>query len=99
MEPETKQEKVVWRVHKFGGTSVADARCFEHVCAIFEQHPDEVVPVLRPHAYAVRLRRHEARGMCGTESAVAVLGQHAQGHSDFAQALEKEDMVQTDNKE
>jgi aspartokinase/homoserine dehydrogenase 1 len=28
-----------WRVHKFGGSSVADAGCFERVAAIIEQDP------------------------------------------------------------
>ena len=28
-----------WRVHKFGGSSVADARCMERVAAILEDDP------------------------------------------------------------
>ena len=52
-------------------------------CAILEQHPDEDVPVLRLHAYNVRLHRHEARGMCVAESVMAALGHQVQGHSAF----------------
>ena len=34
-EPETDR----WRVHKFGGSSVADARCLERVASIIEEDP------------------------------------------------------------
>ena len=33
----SRSNSLVWHVHKFGGTSVANAACFEQVRAIFER--------------------------------------------------------------
>jgi bifunctional aspartokinase / homoserine dehydrogenase 1 len=35
-----------WRVHKFGGSSVADANCFERVAAIIEEDPRKRLAVV-----------------------------------------------------
>ncbi|HNR21699.1 MAG TPA: bifunctional aspartate kinase/homoserine dehydrogenase I [Steroidobacteraceae bacterium] len=37
----TGSDRTAWRVHKFGGSSVADAACFERVAKIIEASPDE----------------------------------------------------------
>ena len=35
-----------WRVHKFGGSSVANADCFRRVAAILEQDPHTPLAVV-----------------------------------------------------
>ena len=42
----TGSDRAAWRVHKFGGSSVADAACFERVASIIEASPDEKLAVV-----------------------------------------------------
>lgn len=42
----TGSDRADWRVHKFGGSSVADAACFERVASILEATPDERLAVV-----------------------------------------------------
>ena len=42
----TGSDRAAWRVHKFGGSSVADAACFERVAQILEASPDEKLAVV-----------------------------------------------------
>jgi aspartokinase/homoserine dehydrogenase 1 len=42
----TGSDRAAWRVHKFGGSSVADAACFERVAKIIEAAPDERLAVV-----------------------------------------------------
>lgn len=42
----TASDRAAWRVHKFGGSSVADAACFERVAGILEASPDERLAVV-----------------------------------------------------
>lgn len=42
----TGSDRTAWRVHKFGGSSVADAECFERVAGIIEASPDARLAVV-----------------------------------------------------
>ena len=46
-----RRSNLPWVVHKFGGSSVADAQCFERVARIIES------PTLNAHALALALKR------------------------------------------
>ena len=45
-----------WVVHKFGGSSVADADCFRRVAAILDSLPPGPLGVVLPPAAASRMR-------------------------------------------
>ncbi len=44
--PDSNADNDKWRVHKFGGSSVADAGCFERVAAIIEADPRRRLAVI-----------------------------------------------------
>src|ERR1700722_8423719 len=45
-DPKTRTDASSWVVHKFGGSSVADAQCFERVAQIIESQPDAQLAVV-----------------------------------------------------
>src|SRR4051812_31993347 len=78
-----------WRVHKFGGSSVADARCFERVAAIVEEDPRGRLAVVLSACRGVTdglldlIKAAEARDASVTSRLTAI----RQRHVDIAQAL------------
>ena len=85
----TPQEPHAWVVHKFGGSSVADAECFNRVAAIIEAQPGERIAVVLSACKGVTdallglVSAAERQDASWREQVVALRARHA----DIARAL------------